>query len=229
MCVCVYVCMCVCVYVCMCVCVYVCMCVCVYVCICVCVYVCMFVYVCMCVCVYVCMCVCVCEFVCMCVCVSVGACVAGHQSMDCVQIIRWWSSNLGKRPLRNLRYVTNCYIFILVPLYPSFLLTDALLGGVTPLLPRQPLHRYPLCLRTGSSAQRGVTCLHPSTLIFPASPLSFAVCATPLFLFLGSATPEGFLSPPHSCCYQNHFYRDLQLILHCLLPPPHHLESRPTS
>ena len=23
-------------------------------------------------------------------------CVAGHQSVDCVQIMRWWSSNLGQ-------------------------------------------------------------------------------------------------------------------------------------
>ena len=73
----------------------------------------------------------------------------------------------------------------------------------------------------------GVTCLRPSILMFPASPLSFAVRAPPLQPSLAPAIPDRFLSPPHPCLYQNSFYCDLQLIHRCLLPPPWHQESPP--
>ena len=37
----------------------------------------------------------------------VCVCVTGYQSLECVQIMRWWSSNLGQRPLWNLGSVDN--------------------------------------------------------------------------------------------------------------------------
>ena len=92
-------------------------------------------------------------------------------------------------------------------------------GGGTPLLPQHPLHRRLLCLRTGSSAYLGVTCLRPSISMFPALPLSFAVRAPPLRPSLAPAMPTVFLSPIHPCCCLNIFYCDLQLIIICLLPP----------
>ena len=83
-----------------------------------------------------------------CVCV----CVAKHQPVECVQIMRWWSSNLRQRPLRNLGSVANCYL--LVYLSRTLLSYRFLIyfrgGGNTPLLNRHPttnvsLHRiiYP--------------------------------------------------------------------------------------
>ena len=33
-------------------------------------------------------------FVCVCVCMCLCVCVTDHWSVECVQIMRWWSSNL---------------------------------------------------------------------------------------------------------------------------------------
>ena len=46
--------------------------------------------------------------------------------------------------------------------------------------------------------------------------------------FLATATPAGFLLPLHPCRFQNRFYRDFQLILRYLLPPPWHPEFLPS-
>ena len=47
-------------------------------------------------------------------------CVTSHQSVECVQIMRWLSSNLGEWPLWNLGSVAYCYVLYLShPTLPS--------------------------------------------------------------------------------------------------------------
>ena len=72
---------------------------------------------------------------CVCVCVCVCLCVTNHQSMGCVQIMRWWSSNLGQCPLRNLGSIAYCYLFILVQSCLPFLPYNVLPGGSSPFCP----------------------------------------------------------------------------------------------
>ena len=62
----------------------------------------------------------------------VCVCVSGYQSVECIQIMMWWSSNLGKWTLRHLGYVAYCYTFILVPPRLSFLPPDVLTEGASP-------------------------------------------------------------------------------------------------
>ena len=100
--------------------------------------------------------------------------------------------------------------------------------GDIPLLPQHPLHQRLSCLCVLSSAYLGVTCLCPIIPMFPASPLPFSVSDPPLLPSLVPATPAVLLSPPHPFCCQNRFYCDLQLLLHCCLPPPHHMKSPPS-
>ena len=125
------------------------------------------------------------------------------------------------------RSVSYCYIFILVPPCPPLQTTDVLLGDEAPSWTDTPSTVFLSCLCTVSSSHLVITCHCPSILMFPDSPLSFAVRAPSLWLSLAPATPSGFLSPPHPCQYRNRFYRDLQLIICCLLLPPQHLESPP--
>ena len=73
-----------------------------------------------------------------CVCVYVCVCVTGHRSVGFVQIIRWWSSNPGKWPLRNLGSVAYCYVFILDLPHPLFPPSDVLPGGAPPSFPNTP-------------------------------------------------------------------------------------------
>ena len=143
------------------------------------------------------------------ICVCACVCVTGNQSMECFQIMRWWSSNLEQWTLWKLVYVVYWYIFILVPSHPPFTPHDVLPGGGRPLLPQHPLHWRSMCLSTGSSAHLGVTCLCPSISMFPASPLSFSVHVLTLQPSLAPAMPSWFLSSPHPCRCQICFYHDL--------------------
>ena len=65
-------------------------------------------------------------------------CVTGHQSVECVQIMRWWISNLRKLLLHNLGSVASCYVFILVLPHPPFLPSNFLTRGSAPYRPNTP-------------------------------------------------------------------------------------------
>ena len=66
--------------------------------------------------------------------------VAGHQTVYCVQIMRWWSSILLQRPLQNLGSIYNCYVFVYLtrPALSSCLLIS--FRGSSPSLPNTPHH-----------------------------------------------------------------------------------------
>ena len=72
-----------------------------------------------------------CLSICVCVCVCVYVCVAGHQPVECVQIMRWWISNLGHGPLWSLDSVINCYIlvYLTIPSISSWFLISFWGGG----------------------------------------------------------------------------------------------------
>ena len=68
-------------------------------------------------------------------------CVSGNQPVECVQIMRRWSSNLGQGPLKSLGSVTNCYILVYLThpfLYSQFIIY--FFGRGSPLLPQKPYH-----------------------------------------------------------------------------------------
>ena len=73
-----------------------------------------------------------------CVCVCVCVCVTGHQSLECVQIMRWWTSNIVQWPIRNLGYVTYCYTAIIDPTHPLPLPPNILPGEADPSWPKTP-------------------------------------------------------------------------------------------
>ena len=78
----------------------------------------------------------------MCIWLWVCVCVAGHQTVECIQIIRWWSSNLRKVPLRSLGSFANCYLLVYFNRHSHS--SHPLIyfkGGGTPLLPWHPHHR----------------------------------------------------------------------------------------
>ena len=71
--------------------------------------------------------------------VCVCVCVAGHQPAECVQIMRWWISNLGQGPLRSIKSVANFYVFVYLTrpsLSSRFLIS--FLGGAAPTGPDTP-------------------------------------------------------------------------------------------
>ena len=142
-----------------------------------------------------------------------------------VQIMRWWSSNIGQQLLQKLGYITYCNIIILDP--PRTLLTpsNVLLGGKASSCPDTPstdVHRV--------SAQDHPPPEHHCTSIpmFPASTLPFTVCDIPLGPSLALFTPPGFPPPPHPCFHQNLFYCYLQMILRYCISAPFHLELPPS-
>ena len=103
------------------------------------------------------------SFFVLCVCVF----VVGHQTAECVLIMRWWSSKLGQWPLQNLGSVANYYVLFTCPAPPSLPVYWYVSGGVSPLLSIHPLQQRPSCLLTGSSAHLGVTCLRPRIPMHP--------------------------------------------------------------
>ena len=68
----------------------------------------------------------------------VGVCVTGHQYMGYVQIMSWWSSNLGQWPRQNLGSVAYCYISIIGPPHPILPFSGVLPGWVSPPAPTPP-------------------------------------------------------------------------------------------
>ena len=104
--------------------------------------------------------------------------VTGHRFGEYAQIMRWWSSNIGQKPLRNLGSVNYCYIAILDPLRPLLPSSDVFPGGVSPLLLQHPLHRLLSCLHTGLSTQPGVTYLRPRIPKIPCLSLT-CLCQSP--------------------------------------------------
>ena len=77
-------------------------------------------------------------FLCVCVCAD------GHQPVDCVQIMRWWISNLGQGLLRSLGSVDNCYIHVYLftwpdpPTLPTSWFLSGVRGRASPLFPETP-------------------------------------------------------------------------------------------
>ena len=65
-------------------------------------------------------------------------CVTGHRYVSYVRFMRWWSSNLGQKPLHNLGNVAYCCVFILDPPRPLFPPSNVLLGGEDPSCPDTP-------------------------------------------------------------------------------------------
>ena len=128
-------------------------------------------------------------------------CVPVNQYVECFVIMRWWISNLGQWPLQNLGSVTYCYVSILELTHPLLLLSDLLPGGGCPLLPRHSLLLSPACLRTGSSAHPGVTCL--------CSNIPILLCIS-LAHFCQYPPPSYPLLPPprllDSCCRRSSKY-----------------------
>ena len=61
-------------------------------------------------------------------------------------------------------------------------------GGITLLL-RHPLHLHPYCIRTGSSAHQGISCLGLSITILPCLYLTCCCTQTP---------PQPLISPQHA-------------------------------
>ena len=158
---------------------------------------------------------------CVCVCFWTPVCwVWTHFGV--VEFKTWTVTPLKPRICHLLLRIYTC------PAPPSLIAAWCPSGGDSPLLPQQPLHRRPLCLHTGSSAYLGVTCLRTSIPMFPDSPLSFAVRAPSLRPSLPTSMPAGLLSPLHPCRCLNIFYREIQLILLCLLPPPCHPDYPPS-
>ena len=153
-------------------------------------------------------------------------CVSSHQTVECVQIMRWWSSNLIQGRLRSLGSVANCYVLVYLTrpsLSSRFLISFR--GGHPPPDPTPP----PLtCLRTVSSAQLGVNFLRPRIPMPPAKNQLLSLCVPPLRPSLAPVMPSGFLSPPHPCCCQNIFHRDPHPVFLCLLPPQEHPDSLPS-
>ena len=92
--------------------------------------------------------------------------VAGHQPVECVEIMRWWIYNLRQGLLRILGSVANCYalVYFARPYHSSCLLVY-FRGGI-PLLPQHPHHRR-------VSAQD-----HPPTWASPVSVPEYQ-CLTP--------------------------------------------------
>ena len=90
-------------------------------------------------------------------------CVTGHQSVDCVRIMRWWISNFRQLPLPHLVSVAYCYIAILDPPRPPFPLSDVLTGGGAPSWPNTPSTDVLLV----SAQDHPPTCLRPSIPILP--------------------------------------------------------------
>ena len=113
---------------------------------------------------------------CLCVCV----CVTVRQSVECVQIMRCCSSNLGQWPLRNLGYVSYCYVIFLSRPDPHSRCLMSFRGGHPPPSPTLPpstsvasLHRIflpPVC-HLSPSQHTHVPWLAP-TLWYPCSPPS---------------------------------------------------------
>ena len=68
----------------------------------------------------------------------VCACVTVPRSVGYVQIMRWWSSNIGKQPHQNLGYVAYCHIIILDPPLPLFPPSTVLLGEAATYCPDTP-------------------------------------------------------------------------------------------
>ena len=68
-------------------------------------------------------------------CVCVCVCVTGHQSLECVWIMSWWSSNLLQWPIRNLGSIANLSIYIPVPPFQLF--------SLSPSMSQLPYHPLP--------------------------------------------------------------------------------------
>ena len=105
-------------------------------------------------------------------------CVTGHQSVECVQIMEWWSSNLGQWPLPNLVSVAYYYVFILFLPRPPFPSSDVLPGGEAPTsCPNKP----------STNVRIISTQYHPptweSTVSVPAYHLKCTVCSI-IFFFV---------------------------------------------
>ena len=152
--------------------------------------------------------------------------VSGHQPVECVQNMRWWSSNLRQWPLLNLGSVAYCYLLVYLTrptLSYRFLMYFS--GGQPPPASTPP---PPKRICTGWSSYPGVTCLRPRIPMHPTSPLFFSVRDSPLQPYLAPATPAGFLLPSHPCRFQNCLYREPKIILRCLLPWTWHPESPPS-
>ena len=71
-------------------------------------------------------------------------CITGHWSVECIWIMRRWSSNLGNLPLWNLGSVTYCYIAILDPPHPLLSTSDLLSGVSAPSYPDIPSNNVSL-------------------------------------------------------------------------------------
>ena len=127
----------------------------------------------------------------------VYVCLAGHQPVECVQIMGWWSSNLRQGSLCCLVSVGNCYVlfYLTHPSLSSCFLISFHGRQPPPALTPPP----PTCLCTGSSALLGFTCICPSIPMPTARTLILAVCVPPLQPSLAPVTLYGFVLPPHPC------------------------------
>ena len=113
-------------------------------------------------------------------CLKICVCFTGHRSEGYVWIMRWWSSNLGQRPCRNLGSMAYCYIAIIDP--PRHLLPPygVLLGGEATSCTNTPSTNVCLVSTHDHSLTQESPISVQAHQFSRASPFPVAVCNPPL-------------------------------------------------
>ena len=107
-------------------------------------------------------------------------CVTGHRSVECVQNMRWWISNLRQWPLWNLGSVYYCYIAILDPTCTLLLISDVLPGEAYPSYPDTPFINIRLVFAQDHPLTWESPISVPEYWYSHASPSPVAACNPPL-------------------------------------------------